>query len=324
MENIRLQKYFTDCGVLSRRAAETEIATGHVTVNGETATLGQKIDPETDVVRWDGKEILPSKKNQHTTVMLNKPAGFVTTTSDEEGRPCVTDLLTELNVRLYPVGRLDMNSTGLLLLTNDGELANLLTHPRHHVPKIYRVTVGGEISPATVKKLSSPMTIDGYRIRPVKVECLATYEHKSVLEMTLSEGRNRQIRKMCAALDLHVLSLERIAMGPVTLGHLPLGKFRHLAPTEVEALRNAAIKAAEQADKPATLKTATKRPGVPAKPTRPVKTTKTSQSASTPKGTTTASGSRSASKSSPSKPKAPSTGTSKVTKTTPRTKGANS
>ncbi len=274
MESIRLQKYFTDCGVLSRRAAEAEIEAGHVTVNGTRATLGQKIDPETDRVVWNGREIKPARKHEHTTVLLNKPAGFVTTTSDEEGRPCVTDLLTELSVRLYPIGRLDMNSTGLLLLTNDGELANLLTHPRHHVPKVYHVTVGGEISPATVRKLSSPMTIDGYRIRPVKVECLATYEHKSVLEMTLSEGRNRQIRKMCAALGLHILSLERVAMGPITLGHLPLGKFRHLAPTEVEALRNAALKAADASDMPVS---PPKRPGVPTKAHRPAKATASSK-----------------------------------------------
>ncbi len=269
VEHIRLQKYFTDCGVLSRRAAEAEIEAGRVSVNGERATLGQKIDPENDRVLWNGKEIKPARKHEHVTVMLNKPAGFVTTTSDEEGRPCVTDLLSELNVRLYPIGRLDMNSTGLLLLTNDGELANLLTHPRHHVPKVYHVTVGGEIPFSTVRRLSSPMTIDGYRIRPVKVDCLATYEHKSVLEMTLSEGRNRQIRKMCAALNLHILSLERVAMGPITLGHLPLGKFRYLAPTEVEALRNAALKAAATQDKPTP---APKRPSVPSKPHRPVKT----------------------------------------------------
>ncbi|MBO5898201.1 MAG: rRNA pseudouridine synthase [Clostridia bacterium] len=276
MEPIRLQKYFTDCGVLSRRAAEAEIEAGHVTVNGERATLGQKIDPEVDRVLWKGQEIKPPRKKDHVTVLLNKPAGFVTTTSDEEGRPCVTDLLSELNVRLYPVGRLDMNSTGLLLLTNDGELANLLTHPRHHVPKVYRVTVGGEVQIPTVRKLSAPMTIDGYRIRPVKVDLIETYEHKSVLEMTLSEGRNRQIRKMCAALDLHVLSLERIAMGPIVLGHLPLDKFRHLAPNEVEALRNAAIKAGEQVvDKPQAFKPATSRPSAPAKSFTPKKTAAT-------------------------------------------------
>ena len=279
MEPIRLQKYFTDCGVLSRRAAEEEIEAGHVTVNGERATIGQKIDPEVDCVHWKGQEIKPLRKKDHVTVLLNKPAGFVTTTSDEEGRPCVTDLLSELNVRLYPVGRLDMNSTGLLLLTNDVELANLLTHPRHHVPKVYRVTVGGEVQIPTVRKLSSPMTIDGYRIRPVKVDLIETYEHKSVLEMTLSEGRNRQIRKMCAALDLHVLSLERIAMGPIVLGHLPLGKFRHLAPNEVEALRNAAIKAGEHPeDKPRAIKHANTRPST-AKTPAPKKTSAGSQRA---------------------------------------------
>ncbi len=242
---IRLQKYFTDCGVLSRRAAEAEIEAGRVRVNGSVATLGQKIDPETDEVTWKGQSVRPPRRAEHVTVMLHKPAGFVTTTADEQGRPCVTDLLGDLNVRLYPIGRLDMNSTGLLLLTNDGELANLLTHPSHHVPKIYHVTVGGEISATQLRKLSSPMVIDGYRIRPVKVNCLRAYEHMSELEMTLHEGRNRQIRKMCDAAELHVLSLKRVAMGPLTLGHLPEGKFRHLSPAEVESLRRAAQKAGE-------------------------------------------------------------------------------
>ena len=166
-EGIRIQKYFTDCGVLSRRAAEAEIAAGRVKVNGERATIGQKIDPEKDTVIYQGSVVRPPKKAEHITVMLHKPAGFVTTTSDDQGRPCVTDLMQDLNTRVYPVGRLDINSTGLLLLTNDGELANLLTHPRHHVPKVYHVTVGGEITHQELRKLSSPMVIDGYRIRPV-------------------------------------------------------------------------------------------------------------------------------------------------------------
>ncbi len=250
-EKIRIQKYFTDCGVLSRRAAEAEIEAGHVRINGEIATIGQKITPGEDEVKWNGKVIKPPHRTEHVTVMLHKPAGFVTTTSDEQGRPCVTDLLTDLNLRLYPIGRLDMNSTGLLLLTNDGELANLLTHPSHHVPKVYHVTVGGEISDHELRQLSSPMVIDGYRIRPVKVNCLRAYEHMSELEMTLYEGRNRQIRKMCAALDLHILSLQRVAMGPLTLGHLAEGKFRHLGPSEVEALKNAALKAAKENKRPA-------------------------------------------------------------------------
>ncbi len=246
VELVRLQKYFTDCGVLSRRAAEAEIAAGHVKVNGIVATIGQKIDPARDEVTLSGKPVKAPKRTERTTVLLHKPAGFVTTTSDEQGRPCVTDLLADLPVRLYPIGRLDINSTGLLLLTDDGELANLLTHPRHHVPKVYHVTVGGEITDEELRKLSSPMVIDGYRIRPVKVTCLQAYEHKSVLEMTLREGRNRQIRKMCATLDLHILSLTRVAMGPLVLGHLPEGKFRYLSPSEVEALRQAALHAGEK------------------------------------------------------------------------------
>lgn len=260
---VRLQKHFTDCGILSRRAAEAEIEAGRVRVNGTVATLGQKIDPDTDEVVWNGQIIRSSRRTEHVTVMLHKPAGFVTTTSDEQGRPCVTDLLGDLTTRLYPIGRLDMNSTGLLLLTNDGELANLLTHPSHHVPKIYHVTVGGEISNAQLRQLSSPMVIDGYRIRPVKVNCLRAYEHMSELEMILHEGRNRQIRKMCDAADLHVLSLKRVSMGPLALGHLPEGKFRYLSPSEVESLRRAAQKAAE--DKTYTPKKPPKHPYVKAR-----------------------------------------------------------
>ena len=249
-EPIRLQKYFTDCGVLSRRAAEAEIAAGRVRVNGEVAEIGQKIIPDVDEVVWNGSSVRPSKKAEHVTVMLHKPAGFVTTTSDEQGRPCVTDLLQELSVRLYPVGRLDMNSTGLLLLTNDGELANLLTHPSHHIPKVYHVAVGGEITDSQLRRLSSPMVIDGYRIKPVKVNLIKAYEHMSELEMTLYEGRNRQIRKMCAELDLHLLWLKRVSMGPLSLGHLAEGKFRYLGPGEVAALKHAAIAAGKENIRP--------------------------------------------------------------------------
>ena len=235
-EKIRIQKYFTDCGVLSRRAAEAEIEAGHVRINGEIATIGQKITPGEDEVKWNGKVIKPPHRTEHVTVMLHKPAGFVTTTSDEQGRPCVTDLLTDLNVRLYPIGRLDMNSTGLLLLTNDGELANLLTHPSHHVPKVYHVTVGGEISDHELRQLSSPMVIDGYRIRPVKVNCLRAYAHMSELEMSLYEGRNRQIRKMCEQVGLTVRRLSRVAIGKIKLNGLAVGQYRHLTEEEVEYL----------------------------------------------------------------------------------------
>ena len=241
-EKIRIQKYFTDCGILSRRAAESEILAGRVQVNGVPAGIGQKIDPSTDVVTYLGKHIRPLPPADHVTVMLHKPAGFVTTASDDAGRPCVTDLVRDLGVRVYPVGRLDMFSTGLLLLTNDGELANLLTHPRHHLPKVYHVMVGGEISPTQLKRLNGPMTIDGYRLRPVKVNILRGWEHQTELEFTLGEGRNRQIRKMCEACGLRVLSLHRVAIGPLVLGHLPEGKYRRLAPTEIEALKNLSLK----------------------------------------------------------------------------------
>ena len=249
-EPIRIQKYFTDCGVLSRRAAEAEIAAGHVRVNGEVATVGQKITPGEDEITWNGSLVHPPRKAEHVTVMLHKPAGFVTTTADEQGRPCVLDLLQDLNVRVYPVGRLDMNSTGLLLLTNDGELANLLTHPSHHIPKVYHVAVGGEITDTQLRRLSSPMVIDGYRIRPAKVNLLKAYEHMSELEITLYEGRNRQIRKMCAELDLNLLWLKRVSMGPLSLGHLAEGKFRYLGPGEIAALKNAAILAGKENVRP--------------------------------------------------------------------------
>jgi 23S rRNA pseudouridine2605 synthase len=241
-EKIRIQKYFTVCGVLSRRAAESEIAAGRVLVNGLPAGIGQKIDPEHDVVTYLGKPIRPLPPADHVTVMLNKPAGYVTTVRDDEGRPCVTELVRDLDVRVYPVGRLDMFSTGLLLLTNDGELANLLTHPRHHLPKVYRVMVGGEVSPVQMKRLTSPMVIDDYRLKPVKVTPIRSWEHQTELEFTLTEGRNRQIRKMCEKVGLRVLSLRRIAIGPLVLGHLDEGRYRRLSPSEITALKNLSLR----------------------------------------------------------------------------------
>lgn len=231
-EPIRLQKYFTDCGVLSRRAAEAEIAAGHVTVNGVTAKVGDKIDPQSDRVEYRGRVILPAKGQDHLYIMLHKPRGYVTTMKDEKGRKTVTDLLGDLPSRVYPIGRLDMDSEGLLLLTDDGELANRLTHPRHEIPKIYHVTVTPAPSPAQLEALGLPMEIDGYRLRPIGVRSLTADK----LELTLWEGRNRQIRKMCDAVGLRVVRLCRMAVGEVTLGKLPLGKWRALTPSEVEYL----------------------------------------------------------------------------------------
>lgn len=233
-ERIRLQKYFTDCGILSRRAAEAEIAKGLVKVNGLVASVGDKIDPDTDTVEWKGKRIQANTAQKQIYLMLNKPKGYVTTSNDEKGRKKVTDLVRDVHTRVYPVGRLDMDSEGLLLLTNDGEFTNQLTHPRHEIPKIYHVTVSPAPTKEQLRTLSAPMEIDGYRLRAVEVERISHDQ----LEMRLYEGRNRQIRKMCAAVGLEVKQLQRVAIGYLTLGDLALGKWRHLTKEEVNYLTN--------------------------------------------------------------------------------------
>ena len=229
---IRLQKYFTDCGVLSRRAAEEEIRRGAVTVNGVTAEVGQKIDPDTDVVEYKGRVVAPTT-SEHHYVLLNKPRGYVTTLSDEKGRHTVSEIVESLGVRLYPVGRLDMDSDGALLLTDDGALTQKLTHPRHEIPKHYHVTVRGKVTPAQLERLNGSFLLDGYATRPAKVTLLG----QSVLHFTLYEGRNRQIRRMCEQLGLSITRLSRVAIGEITLDGIEIGKFRHLTPQEVDYLK---------------------------------------------------------------------------------------
>ncbi len=241
MNSVKLQKYFSDCEIMSRRAAEEEIKLGRVTVNGALATLGDRIDPEVDVVVYNGKRILPPS-SEKTYILLNKPRGIVTSLSDEKGRSTVIDLLSGLDTRVYPVGRLDMDSDGLLLLTNDGELTNRLTHPRHEIPKIYHVDIKGSVDAKALEKLSSPLVIDGYKIQPVKVRQIKTTSTLTTLEMTLFEGRNRQIRKMCALCDLKITRLTRVALGNITLGSLELGKWRFLTASEVEYLKKESSK----------------------------------------------------------------------------------
>lgn len=236
MEQIKLQKYFTDCGVMSRRAAEKEIEAGKVYVNGVRAELGLRIDPERDEVIYCGKPVKPTA-DELIYIMLNKPRGYVTTMSDEKGRPTVRELTSSVGARVYPVGRLDMDSDGLLLLTSDGELANKLTHPRHEIPKIYEVTVCGKVDAKALSALSAPMELDGYEILPVKCEILTENEDTTLLQMTLYEGRNRQIRKMCESVGLKIKRLQRVAIGDITLGRLPLGKYRHLTDNEVAYLK---------------------------------------------------------------------------------------
>lgn len=236
MEKIRLQKYFTDCGVLSRRAAEDEIKAGKVKVNGICAELGDKIDPKNDIVEYKGKRIMPRSASNFVYILLNKPCGVVTSAKDEKGRVCVTDLV-KCGTRVYPVGRLDLNSQGLILMTNDGELTNKLTHPRHEIPKIYEVDVVGKVTTEQLNALNSSMTIDGYVLLPVKTEFLAKNEKFTTLRMTLYEGRNRQIRKMCEQVGLKVAKLTRVAIGSITLGNLQGGKWRYLTNEEINMLK---------------------------------------------------------------------------------------
>ncbi len=235
---MRLQKFLSECGVLSRRAAERAIEAGEVTVNGETATIGQQIDAINDKVMYRGKGVKKSRDEKKTYVLLHKPKGFVTTLSDEKGRRCVAELVADAGVRLYPVGRLDRESEGLLLMTNDGDLTNRLTHPRHQIPKIYQVRVSPRITRPMLRALGEPMVIDDYQIQPVETVLLSQAEESSLLQMTLYEGRNRQIRKMCAQVGLEVLRLRRVAIGTIRLGDLKPGKWKHLTKEQIDYLHS--------------------------------------------------------------------------------------
>ncbi|MBQ3041065.1 MAG: rRNA pseudouridine synthase [Clostridia bacterium] len=237
MEKIRLQKFFTDNNIMSRRSAERAIEAGNVKVNGVIARLGDKIDPETDIVTFNGKIIKPLPKGNKRYIMLNKPLGYVCTASDEKGRKTVMELLKDVGDRIYPVGRLDMYSEGLLLLTNDGELTNRLTHPSGHFPKTYSVVIKGELSSEDISRLTSPMEIDGYRLKPVKVKIISYKNGATNTLFTLTEGRNRQIRKMCEACNLTIMRLTRIAIGKLKLGDLPRGTWRELTSAEINYLQ---------------------------------------------------------------------------------------
>ncbi len=234
---VRLQKYFTDCGILSRRAAEEAIEKGLVTVNGRPAVIGQKIDPACDEVVYLGRPIKPPADAVRHYILLNKPRGFVTTMSDEKGRRTVADLVSGLGCRVYPVGRLDMDSDGLLLLTDDGELANRLTHPRHEIPKHYKVTVKGGVTPEQLARLRLPFCLDGYDTLPARIAVEETAAQHTVLRVSLLEGRNRQIRRMCEEVGLRITRLTRVAIGAVALGTLQEGHYRHLTADEITYLK---------------------------------------------------------------------------------------
>lgn len=231
----RLQKFMARCGVASRREAEIIILSGRVKVNKKTVTeLGTKVDEDNDKVFLDGELIRPEKKLYY--IMLNKPKGYVTTAKDEFGRKTVLELVNDLDVRLYPVGRLDYDSEGLLLLTNDGDFAYKMTHPTQHIPKKYHAIVDGVADLGHVIKLRSGVLIDGYQTKPAKVEIADTRERTTQLNITISEGKNRQIRRMCETVGLPVIKLKRVSIGNVQLGNLPKGKWRHLTEAEVNLL----------------------------------------------------------------------------------------
>lgn len=242
MEKIRIQKIMSDSGVCSRRKAEEYISEGRVKVNGRPCKLGDKALAGKDIITLDGEKIYVAKKRQLYYIMLHKPRGYVTTMSDELDRKCVTELLTKVPERVYPIGRLDKNSEGLLLFTNDGNFANDIMHPSRHIAKTYRVTVRPDINDEQLIKLASGVEIDGKMTQKCSVVVLDKQPGRVVLQMTIHEGRNRQIRKMCEAVGLEVARLKRTAIGPVKLGMLKPGEYRELKPDELRALRNAITK----------------------------------------------------------------------------------
>lgn len=231
---IRLQKFLSEAGVASRRKAEDMIRAGAVKVNGITASIGDSVDPKKDTVTVKGKRV--RKESNLRYILLNKPRGYVTTADDELGRKCVTQLVSDVKERVYPVGRLDRVSEGALIMTNDGEFANLMMHPSHHVPKTYRVTVRPAVTAQQVEQLEDGIELDGRMTLPAQVHVISKEEGRAVLEIVLYEGRNRQIRRMCEALELEVARLRRVAVGPVKLGMLKPGQWRDLTPAEVQTL----------------------------------------------------------------------------------------
>ena len=230
----RLQKILSSRGLCSRRKAEELINAGKVTVNGVPAKLGDAADPEVDQILVEGKP-LPTKQ-EYVYLMLHKPKGFVTTLSDEKGRPNAAQLVADCGLRVYPVGRLDMDSEGLLLFTNDGEFANNLMHPKHEVEKTYDTWVTG-YNPGCFKRLGEPMELDGYALRLPKLKLLKVEGKTARIRITIHEGRNRQVRRMCEIAGMHVTRLKRVKEGSLELGDLPKGKWRYLTPDEVERMK---------------------------------------------------------------------------------------
>ena len=230
----RIQKILSARGVASRRQAEEMIRAGKVTCNGKVCTIGDTADPETDEILVDG--VLLPPPGDRVYIILNKPKGFVTTLSDEKGRKNAAQLVADCGVRVYPVGRLDMDSEGLLLFTNDGEFANRLMHPKHEIDKTYYVSVKG-FTAEGLQRFNRPMTLDGYELRIPNVALLSQEADRAELRITIHEGRNRQVRRMCAIAGMQVKRLVRISEGSLSLGTLPAGKWRYLTKAEIDALQ---------------------------------------------------------------------------------------
>lgn len=237
----RLQKILSQWGLASRREAETMIIDGRVRINGTIATLGQTANPQTDRIEIDGVEIKPQNRPQSIYLLLNKPLGVISSCSDPQNRPTVLDLLPPSltqNTGIHPVGRLDINSTGAILLTNDGELTNYLIHPRHHIAKTYHVWVKDNPPEYILQKWRDGVLLLGKKTKPASVTKLTQTNQKSMLEIVLTEGRNRQIRMIAAQLGYPVISLHRIAIADIGLEKLPLGSYRHLKTWEISCLKN--------------------------------------------------------------------------------------
>ncbi len=245
-QKIRLQKILADCGVASRRKAEELIAQKQVKVNGRVAQVGDKADPKRDHITVAGQKIETSNRQKHYYILLHKPRGYVSTMSDERGRKCVAELVEDVPARVYPVGRLDRESEGLLLMTNDGNFANTISHPSRHVSKTYRVTVRPSITEEQLVQFQVGMEIDGKKTAPADVRVISQEPNRVVLEIVLHEGRNRQIRKMCEQLGLEVARLRRTAIGPVKLGMVQQGQWRELTNEEVKRLMASAKPAARR------------------------------------------------------------------------------
>lgn len=236
MENgIRIQKVLSEQGIASRRKVEEWITQGKIKVNGRPAVLGQKINPNRDIVAIDGERVYFQKSSQKYYIMLHKPCGYVTTMSDELGRKCVAELVEDVPERVYPIGRLDKDSEGMLLFTNDGDFAHRLLHPSHQVDKVYLVTVRGDIRGAA-ERLMAITELDGEPIAPARAQELSRHEGQALLRVTIHQGKNRQIRRMCAGLGLHVEKLQRVEEDGLRLDDLPIGKWRYLTAQEIQRI----------------------------------------------------------------------------------------